>query len=128
MLINFSNHPSAQWDEKQIGDAMACWGGVQDVPFPAVDPLLDVHGVEQLALVWAAYLHNLIESLVQGNHAVHIMGEHTLCFVVVAGLRARNIVCVASTTARQTTEPEPGKKLSLFHFGRFREYYSTDEN
>ncbi len=37
MLVNFTNHPSSQWGERQLREAEK-YGDIVDVPFPAVDP------------------------------------------------------------------------------------------
>ena len=47
-FVNFSNHPSNKWDEKQI-EAARMYGMIVDVPFPAVDPHLDEDGLEHMA-------------------------------------------------------------------------------
>ena len=53
--------------------------------------------------------------------AVHVMGEMTFCFALVARLKAAGVKCVASTTRRDATEAD-GVKTSRFCFVRFREY------
>ncbi len=122
MLFNFTNHPWLQWPEEQKKVALSHWGGVQDVPFPSVDPLLDAAGLADLAQQWVDHLQTLVREQPTGCHAVHIMGEHTLCFAVVTLLKAGQVVCVASTTGRNTIELEPDEKISRFGFVRFRPY------
>ena len=48
MLINFSNHPSKYWEEKQIWEASA-WGEIVDIPFPSVPASANEQEVELIA-------------------------------------------------------------------------------
>jgi len=57
-----------------------------------------------------------------GAFAVHIMGELTFCFAMVARLQKAGVTCLASTTRRETVENGDGSKTSRFEFVRFREY------
>ena len=36
MLINLTNHPSANWNEEQREEAVRQWGKIEDYSFPAV--------------------------------------------------------------------------------------------
>lgn len=117
LFINFSNHPSQAWDEKQMAAALQ-FGNVVDLPFPQVDPAASTTDVSRLAQQCVEQ----IMALGQGRAVtVHAMGEMTLVFQVVSTLKRLGVRCVNSTTERITTE-EGNKKVSLFNFVQFREY------
>ena len=113
MFLNLSNHPSANWSEKQLA---AAGGNVVDMPFPQVAPDGDETYIEHLA---TEYYNKILE--MQGVTAVHIMGEMNFTFALVTKLKASGFKCVASTTKRETIE-ENGMKISKFEFVKFREY------
>lgn len=117
MFINLSNHPSSGWSEQQQ-QAAEQFGEVVDMPFPQVEPASTADEVHDLAgeLVAAILEYGDAASL-----TVHVMGEMTLTYGIVAALRGLGIRCVASTTERRVTEVD-GKKVSEFHFVQFREY------
>jgi len=48
MFINFSNHPSSMWGEKQKTEAEK-YGLIEDLPFPAVSAHADRKEVQDLA-------------------------------------------------------------------------------
>ena len=113
MFLNLSNHPSANWSEKQLA---AAGGQVVDMPFPQVAPDGDEAYIEQLA---AEYYNKILE--MQDVTTVHIMGEMNFCFTLIGKLKSNGIKCVASTTKREIVE-ENDIKISKFKFVRFREY------
>lgn len=121
MLINLSNHPLAGWDEKQIQAALY-YGKLVDLPFPAIDPEADTDAVALLAEQYETEIRRLLATESAGAFAVHIMGELTFCFALVARLQKAGISCLASTTRRETVENGDGTKISKFGFVRFREY------
>ena len=47
-FVNFTNHPSAQWSDRQRREALK-YGNIQDIPFPDVDPLGDHDYIDGLA-------------------------------------------------------------------------------
>ena len=49
MLINFSNHPSKYWGEKQIEVSLKLYDSIIDFPFPQVDPNIDSVNISLLA-------------------------------------------------------------------------------
>ena len=117
LFINFSNHPSSNWEEKQF-KAAEQYGKIIDLPFPQVNPLLTGEEIRALAKECVK------EILGKGNPAnltVHVMGEMTLVYHIVTTLLKSGVRCVASTTQRFVIETA-GKKESEFHFVRFREY------
>ena len=113
MLLNLSNHPSANWAEEQLA---AAGGRVIDMPFPQVAPDGDEAYIESLA---NEYLDEILK--MDNVEAVHIMGEMNFTYSLVNKLKAHNIKCVASTTKRETVE-ENGVKVSKFKFVKFRNY------
>lgn len=117
ILVNFSNHPSAKWEKKQV-EAAQQYGEIEDFPFPIVPPEMNAGDVRRLADKYAKQLLNLFSV----EATVHIMGEMTFTFAVVTRLKEMGIRCVASTTERKTTYNADGTKVSEFSFVKFREY------
>lgn len=115
MLLNLSNHPSANWPPGQWNTAIEQFGSVQDLPFPQINPNANADEIEQLAEEYETKVRLLNPS------AIHIMGEMTFTYKLVNRLKAIGISCIASTTER-TTEEENGTKTSVFKFVRFRSY------
>lgn len=123
MLLNFSNHPSSQWPEKQMEEAQKMFGNVMDMPFPAIAP--DATEEELLKLA-EEHLNKILH--IKNEHpnmAVHIMGELTFTFLMVQLLHREGISCYASTTQRMAQEIKNDgdiKKVSIFQFCKFRKY------
>lgn len=118
MLVNFSNHPSLYWDERQL-EASRCYGDIIDLPFPAVAPNTSNDQLQTLVQEW---VHKIVKLGDIHDMTVHIMGEMTFTFMVVTRLKEMGIKCIASTTERKTTYNDDGTKLSEFSFVKFREY------
>ena len=121
MLLNFSNHPSAEWSERQL-KAAEKYGGVLDYPFPAIDPMAETYEIGQLAETHEIKLRKILANELQGLSAIHIMGELTFCHALVNRLQRVGITCLASTTVRETVNSADGSKTCRFGFVRFREY------
>ena len=117
MFINLSNHPSSGWEKGQLTAAQRI-GDIVDMPFPPVVPEASADEVKQMA-------RELVEHIMEMGDpttlTVHVMGEMTLSYNIVAALCQLGVCCVASTTERIVTEVD-GKKVSEFHFVQFREY------
>lgn len=121
MLINLSNHPSADWSDEQKAAAKG-YSGIIDLPFPEVAP----DGAEDYIL---SLVNEYIEKITAVSHlypltsdiTVHVMGEMTFTFAMIFALQQRGIRCIASTTKR-VTEEKNGVKTSEFKFVRFRNY------
>ncbi len=127
MLINVSNHTSANWPEEQKQAAIRLFGVIKDIAFPHIDPVADNDAILALANDFGNRIvkcfNNPPAPFIKGEvHAVHIMGEMTFTCAVVALLQYRNIVCVASTTERIVDEAVDGSKNVVFQFVQFREY------
>jgi len=118
MLVNLSNHPSQYWGDRQR-EAARCFGEVVDLPFPAVAPNASSPELLSLAQTCVEIILSMGET---EDITVHVMGEMTFTFLVVARLKALGIRCVASTTERKTTYNDDGTKVSEFQFVKFREY------
>ncbi len=119
MMINFTNHPSCQWNDAQR-KAAAVWGEVLDIPFPSVPPGATEEELDREADQQAEALLRLRPD------CVCCQGEMTLAFRVVNRLKAKGILCVAACSERKAQERklENGRteKTALFDFVCFREY------
>ncbi len=115
VFINFSNHPHDAWKPSQTGAALRMADGIEDIPFPNVDPEASEEEVRELAE------RCVTEILSRSPAAVMAQGEFTLCYHVVRELLRRDIPVFAACTKRVTTEKD-GVKLSRFSFVKFRDY------
>jgi len=52
MLINLSNHPIENWDEKQLSEANKLYGEVRDLSFPQINPLADEKDLIKTASIY----------------------------------------------------------------------------
>lgn len=118
MLINLSNHPSDLWEGKQL-EAAGQFGEIVDIPFPQVGPEASHEDILALA---EECVHAIEEKAQDAEITVHVMGEMTLTYAIVARLKEMGIPCVASTTERHVELNDDGTKTSEFCFVRFREY------
>jgi hypothetical protein len=118
MLINLSNHPSANWLPEQLAAAQS-FGEVVDIPFPAVDPNGDESYIQTLC---SEYVEKVLQTANGKEAVVHVMGEMTLTFSLVYALQIKGFICVASTSQRITTDKGDGTKEVQFIFHRFRQY------
>lgn len=116
MLLNLSNHPSETWTEKQKNTAEQKFSAIMDMGFPKIDPSWNTKVIEELAL---DYMELITENKPE---AVHIMGEFTFTFALVALLQKEGIRCIASTTERIVEEKEGGIRETSFRFVQFRDY------
>lgn len=122
MLINLSNHPSTGWPQKQTVAAVKQYGEIADLPFPAIDPEADTDEVKRLAEQYLIKCLTLIAGSNDSRSAVHLMGELTFSFYLLALLQKAGIACLASTTRRNASTGTSGEKITLFQFVRFREF------
>lgn len=121
MLLNFSNHPSANWPENQKAAAELAYASVQDLAFPHISPTDSAEEVHDLAKKYMALIMAK-KAASAGRFAVHLMGELTFSFMLCIMLQDAGIEVVASTTSRNTEELPDGSKISKFAFVQFREY------
>ncbi len=125
VLFNISNHPSDKWGEKQIQAAKELADVIKDCQFPNVPPKATSYEVRTTALEIANEIakQKHFQQDVEGI-TVHVMGEMTLTFAIVAALQnlKLDIRCIASCTERIVTEMPDGTKQSKFEFVQFRHY------
>jgi hypothetical protein len=123
MLINLSNHPATNWQEKQKEIAKETYGTIQDLGFPAVPPEASKQEVGAMAGELFDKIVKIFDACANEPlpNAVHIQGEFTLVYALVKLLEAAGISCVASTSHRNV-QTEGDKKVIVFEFVRFREY------
>lgn len=118
-FVNFTNHPSKDWDEKQIEAALS-YGEIVDVPFPEVCESAGREEVHELAKEY-------VEKIMALNpEAVLCQGEFCLAYKVIELLTDKQVRVVAACSTRETKEwqNEDGssQKKSVFRFAQFREY------
>lgn len=118
LLINLSNHPSADWGTRQRETA-EMYGEIEDMDFPAIPPEAGEREITDLA---EEYVSRIEERAETRDVTVHIMGEMTFCYAVITRLQPLGIPCIASTTRRQITEAADGVKEVHFDFETFRKY------
>jgi len=121
MLINLSNHPSANWSRNQLAEGEK-YGQVIDLPFPYVNPTFETFEIIDLVKSFEKQVMAMLINKNDELHAVHLMGELTFCFALIARLQNIGITCIGSTTKRIAIELPNGSKTSFFEFVRFREY------
>ena len=117
IFLNCSNHPSHGWSAEQRAAAETLADGeIIDFTFPQVPPDAPSEDVSELA-------QSTIEAIETHNAAVvHIAGELTLCFAMIAALQRRGARVVCATTTRNTHVNPDGSKTSRFEFVSWREY------
>ena len=114
VFVNFTNHPSSDWGEKQTTEAEK-YGKIHDIPFPQVDPMSTEQEIQQLG-------EQCYKEIMKYHPiAVLCQGEFTLAVYVINRLRQKNIKVLAACTKRIAVM-EGNKKQSVFVFEKFREY------
>lgn len=118
-FINFSNHRSAAWSDKQLKAANE-YGQVIEYPFPNVEPSISGEEVVSKA-------EKIVEDILKLNpEVVMCQGEFTLSFHVVRLLKENGIKAVAACSERVVREivREDGatEKTAVFEFVKFREF------
>jgi hypothetical protein len=123
MLINFSNHPSANWPAEQRAAAEQQFGEIHDLPFPDVDPNGDEEYIQSLCDEYISKIKHLHSNnyTLYSKPTIHIMGEMNFTYSMVRLLQNYGFTCVSSTTERIVKE-EDGVKISEFQFVKFRKY------
>ena len=121
MLINLTNHPLSRWSDKQKA-AAEVYGEIVDLPFPIIDETGDETYINIKELV-EEYFQRIMK-LSEGREVfVHLMGEMTFSFALVALLLRNGVVCLASTTKRIVKTDAMGtNKEVVFQFERFRRF------
>ena len=119
LLVNLSNHPYKDWSEDQK-KAAEKYGEVQDMAFPEIDPAMKIDKIKKE--IAAAQIDEIKNMCKERRVTVHIMGEMSYTFYVVSQLKAFGILCICSTSERDTEDLGGGEKKVTFHFKRFRDY------
>lgn len=119
MLINFTNHPSSEWQQSQLDSAIELYGGIIDLHFPEVDPMASTSEIEALA---ESCFRRLMETIKEKD-VIHIMGEMTLTYAILNKLKTKGIECIASCSERICTLNEQGQTVRTFNFRQFRHYF-----
>lgn len=115
-FINFTNHPSQYWGEKQREEALQ-YGEIFDVPFPAVDPWGNEEYISRLA-------EDCVERILQLHpSAVLCQGEFCLAYQVIYRLKEKGLPVLAACSERMVKETGQTKEVT-FAFTCFREYQS----
>lgn len=114
VFINFTNHKSYFWCEKQIEEAEK-YGTIIDVSFPVVDPFCSSQEINEIG---EEYYSKIMEFC---PAAVLCQGEFTLAVNVIRRLKEGGIKVVAACSERNVSENN-GTKVSVFEFVQFREY------
>lgn len=118
-IINLSNHPADKWSEAQNKAATSQFGEIVDLAFPQIEPNATKADIAKIA---QDYLIQVQQIGQPNDTAIHIMGEMTFTYQLVALLKDAGYRCYASTTIRDVEEQEPDTKIVTFHFASFREY------
>ena len=126
MLVNFTNHPSEKWTADQKNSAIRLYGGVRDLPFPAVPANA---GTPEIIAMADGVIDKILaikeENIDTETFAVMVQGEFTLTYAVVSRLRNRGITVLSAVTKRDSTEEVVNgevRKTAIFRFAGFREY------
>ena len=125
MLINLTNHPSANWNEEQRAEAVRQWGTIEDYSFPAVGAQWDN---EQMKTRAEAIVN---EIAARNPDAVLCQGEMCMTFLLTAMLQKKGLPVYAATSERRAQEellPDGSiRKSVVFCFVRFRQYAALSE-
>lgn len=119
MFVNFSNHPSSLWSEKQRKEAEK-YGEIVDLKFPSVNPDDSRDDLIRLA---ECYIQQILKFKPQ---CVMCQGEMGLVYHVVRKLKEEDIKVVVACSHRMVEETidadNNSVKSSKFVFIQFREY------
>lgn len=113
-FVNFTNHLSSRWGEKQKEEALK-YGPIKDIPFPPVDPEGDEAYIGKLAEAYAERIMKLCPA------AVLCQGEFCLAYQIVKRLTEERILVLAACSKRIVKE-NGQKKEVIFEFSRFRRF------
>lgn len=118
VFVNFTNHPSETWEEKQI-EAAQQYGKIVDLPFPNVYPDAKERDI---GILGEEYCQKILQ---WEPAAVLCQGEFSLTFFVVSRLKASGIKVLTACSERKTVQ-NGNVKSSVFVFTGFREYVYSD--
>jgi len=126
MLINLSNHPITTWSQPQQEAALKRYHRIEDLEFPKIDPKASFEDVKKFAEEFLWRIISLFEISQDEKNAVHVMGEFTFTYNLLALLKEHSVESVSSTTERSVIDTPTGK-YSQFSFVGFRPYYRLQE-
>ena len=121
MLINLSNHPFKNWETAQKDAALKQFISVVDIPFPAVDPVMNTEAVVRLCTEYLSKCLAEFNRQLQPTDAIHITGEHCFVYHFVCLAKGKNIPCICSTTNRLVSYKD-NIQVPGFQFVQFRNY------
>ena len=124
MFINYTNHKSSGWGEKQKAAAEK-YGEIIDLDFPNVSPEWSEEELYQLADQECGKILDLLKG--NPDSAVLCQGECALNFLIVKFLLDEGVKVVTAVTERDVDEVRKGEvieKRSKFVFQKFRAYDS----
>lgn len=134
MFINYTNHPSASWGEKQTNEAKK-YGEIVDMLFPNIPPQMTVHELVDLAKTESDKVVAAVEF--EKDSAVLCQGESVFTYMMVNNLLDKKISThsqqigliglkvVSAVSERKVVEiieEDVTQKKSEFCFEGFREY------
>ncbi len=134
MFINYTNHPSASWGEKQTNEAKK-YGEIRDMLFLNISPQMTVQELMKLAKEHGDNIIAVVEY--EENSAVLCQGESVFTYMLVNYLLSkklgahrwqsglRNLKVLSAVSERKVVEIVDGdvtQKKSEFYFEGFREY------
>lgn len=118
-FINFTNHASQFWGEKQRLAALQYGDEIRDIPFPSVPATASEADIAQLA-------QECVEKMKEESPSVVLcQGEFTLSYQVVKLLLQNGILVVAACSERRVEESQAGEKTikhAEYDFVKFRKY------
>lgn len=88
MFINYTNHPSASWGEKQTKEAKK-YGEIRDVLFPNISPQMTVQELTELVKTESKKIVSVVES--EKDSAVLCQGESVFTYMLVNSLLGRKL-------------------------------------
>ena len=121
MFINFTNHLTSAWSNKQR-EAAEQYGKIIEIEFPNVSPYNSSEDVKLLADNYVSQIVKLLPN--DEKNAVLCQGEFSLCVAVIEKLKARKIKVLCACSERnvvETFDGEKNTKKSEFRFVGFRE-------
>lgn len=134
MFINYTNHPSASWGEKQTNEAKK-YGEIRDMLFLNISPQMTVQELMKRAKKHGDNIIAVVEY--EENSAVLCQGESVFTYMLVNYLLSkklgahrwqsglRNLKVLSAVSERKVVEIVDGdvtQKKSEFYFEGFREY------
>lgn len=134
MFINYTNHPSASWGEKQKMEASK-YGEILDMQFPNISPQMTV---QQLMKAAGDACTDIIKKIENEEHsAVLCQGEAVFTYMLVnnllnrrisaykwqSGLRGLKVLsAISQRKVIEITDGDVTQKKTEFCFEGFREY------